>query len=123
MSEPSGDERPVVHYESAGRGRTGQLVLGHALGLAAAVVLVAGCAFGGAYIDATIHRGEGLAGLGGLLLGGVVGLGLVLVAALLAVQLGRRRSNARLRGISEGLLISLALAGLWLGICAMTAWG
>ena len=122
MADTSGDDRPVVEYAAAPRTDRGQLVVGHAIGVATAVVLVVGCAVGGSYIDATVNRGEELAGLGGLLLGGAVGLGTVLVAALVSVQLGRRRHSPRLRGVGQGLLLSLALAGLCLGVCAVTAW-
>lgn len=123
MADTSGDEPRVVDYGTPPRNPLRRLVLGHALGLGAAVVLVVGSAFAGASIDARANRGEDLAGLGGLLIGGLVGLGLVLVGAIAGTTLGRRRGNPVLRGIGQGLLISLGLGGLWLGICALTSLG
>ena len=119
MADRSGDERPVIEYAPPARADVRNLVIGNVLGLASAAVLVVGSAVAGAYIDATVNRGVQYAGLGGLIVGGLVGLGLVLASGLLALLAGRRRSNPRLRGIGQGLLVSLGLAGLWFGVCAV----
>jgi hypothetical protein len=119
MGDRPGDEMPVVDYEAPARGASRQLVLGHAMGLGAAIVLVAASAFIGSAIDAKVNAGEELAGLGGLIVGGLVGFGLVLITALVGTTLGRRRGSAILRGAGQGLFIALGLAGLWLGVCAL----
>jgi hypothetical protein len=120
MAEKPGVESPVIDYGTPPSGRGREVMLGIFLGLGAAVVLVVGSAFVGAAIDAKVNEGQELAGLGGLIVGGLVGFGLVLVAALLGLRLGRRRGNARLRGIGQGLMISLGLGALWLGVCALS---
>lgn len=121
MEDAEDRERPVIEYAPPFRADGRQLVIGHALGLASAVVLIVGSAVLGSYIDASVNRGAYLAGLGGLIIGGLVGLGLVLAAGLLALLVGRRRGDPRLRGTGQGLLVSLGLAGLCLGVCAVAA--
>lgn len=119
MPEPDREERPVVvEYGTPPSGTTGQLVAGHLLGLGGAVVLVIGSAFLGSYIDTQINAGAYLAGLAGLLLGGMVGLGLALPAAIVAILVGRRRGSVLLRGTGQGLLLSLGLGAITLGLCA-----
>ena len=99
MADTDNDERPVVEYGTPPRAAGRELLLGHALGLGAAVVLVAGCAFIGSAIDAKANAGQELAGLGGLIVGGLVGFGLVLLGAIVGTMVGRRRGNPVLRGM------------------------
>ena len=118
MADAEREGPPVVEYEAPRRRDRSQFVGGRVLGLVAAIVLVAGCAFGGTAIDAHFNRGH-LAGLGGLVFGGAAGIALVLLGAIIALLLARRRGSAMLRGVGQGLLIALGLGGLWLGVCAV----
>ena len=120
MPEPDREDRPVVEYGTPPRGRGGQLVAGHLLGLAAALVLVVGSALLGTYIDTRLNPGADLAGLPGLVAGAMVGLGLALPAGIVSILIGRRRGSVLLRGTGQGLLLSLGLGAITLGLCAVS---
>ena len=119
MPDPDRGEPPVMEYAPPSRGRGGQLAGGSMLGIGAAAVLVVGSAFLGAYIDTQRNSGEHLAGLAGLMIGGMVGAGLAIVAGVAAIVAGRRRDNALLSGAGLGLLLSLGLGALGMGLCAV----
>ena len=118
MPEEPG-QRPVVEYAAPAGRPTRQLVTGHLLGAGAALGLVIGSAILGSYIDAERNEGKELAGLAGLVAGGLVGLAMVLPSAAAAVFIGRRRGSAILRGTGQGMLVSLGVAVLAFGLCAV----
>ena len=114
MPDADPEQRPVVEYGTPARRKTGLLVAGQLLGGGAAVVLV----IGSALIGASDDGGIGFS-MQGLLIGGAVGLGLVVAAAITAISVGRHRGSVFLRGTAQGLLLSLGLGALAFGLCAM----
>jgi hypothetical protein len=119
MADPVHDKRPVMEYAAPSRRSGRRLVAGHVLGLAATAVLVVGGAFLGAVIDTHVNEGQNLAGLAGLAVGGVVGVVLVIAGAVAAWLAGRRRDSALLRGAGQGMLLSLGLGALGIGLCSV----
>jgi|SRR5687767_257700 len=119
MSDSDPHGRPVVEYAAPPRPRGTQFAAGYVLGLVAAAVLVIGCAFLGAYVDTQRNRGQHLAGLAGLMIGGATGVALVIAAAIAAWFAGRRRDSALLRGAGQGMLLSLGLGALGMGLCSV----
>ena len=119
MADADRDERPIMEYAAPPPRRGSQLAAGYVLGLIAAAVLVIGCAFVGAHIDTQRNRGQYLAGLAGMLIGAGTGVALVIAAAVAAWIAGCRRDSVLLRGAGQGMLLSLGLGALWMGLCSI----
>src|SRR3954468_272373 len=94
---------------------------GVAIGIAVGVGLVVGSPILGAVIDARVNRGQELAGLGGLFLGGIIGGISLLVATGVAFGVARAGRTAMIRGVARGLLVAVGMVALTAGICAIAA--
>src|SRR5688572_12428648 len=122
-SSPASPDPPahMLGYAAPAAADRRRVGYGAGIGLLAAVVLVPACAFIGAVWDERANRGEHLAGLAGLLIGGMVGFGLVLFGSGAAIWIGRRQHRPLLTGVGLGMGIVLLVALLGFGVCAVAA--
>ena len=111
-----------IDYESPTVSRLDRrrVVLGAVAGLVGGVVIVVATPFVCAFIDAQLNpTNDGWEGFGGFLLGVLLGGLLLLTATGVAFMLHRRRRQPLLRGVSLGLLATVALTALTAGACAI----
>ncbi len=88
-------------------------------GIIATVLGVPLCAMLGSWLDQRWNPNVELAGLAGLFIGGIAGLSLLAIAAVVALVLGRRRDHPVLRGVAIGIFITIGVAAIALGVCAV----
>jgi hypothetical protein len=106
--------------KAAARGRK-RFGVGFALGGAGSCGTLAAAIFLCGWIVSARNPDNQYAVLTGGLLGAVIELVLLLVAAAVLIPLGYSRNSPVLRGAGFGSLLTLGLVGLGAGICAVAA--
>jgi hypothetical protein len=89
------------------------------IGVVSAVAIVPASAYIGAYLDERANPDADLAGLAGMVGGGMVGFAIVFIASITTIASGRWRRRPMLNGIGQGMAIALLLVLLALGVCSI----
>jgi hypothetical protein len=89
------------------------------IGVVAAVAIVPASAYIGAYLDKRANPDADLAGLAGMVGGGMVGFAIVFIASITTIAGGRWRRRPMIIGIGQGMAIAMLLVLLALGICSV----